>query len=295
MKKKIFITGGTGFIGTNVIKKLREENEILLLVPAAERKTSKGIPKVKTIFGDLSNISKWKNKVIDFKPQATVHMAWEGLPRYDSETSIKNLHYGLDLINMLAETTCKRVLVTGSCWEYGKQKGKLKEDITLKPFNVFTAAKNSFHWLGEEIAKGNNMQFIWTRIFYVYGPGQRKDSLVPYIIRCIKEGKEPTIKTPLAKNDFIYVGDVAEAISMIIKKCNKSSVYNIGSGKSTSVQDIIKIVYNNLNPHHESKEPPKSNTSFDNFWADISKIKREIGWKPKTTIKEGIKRTLLKI
>ena len=148
---------------------------------------------------------------------------------------------------MLAETSCKRIVVTGSCFEYGKQRGRIKEDSALKPFSAFSAAKNSLHQLGSKIAKKNNMQFIWTRLFYVYGPGQRQNSLIPYIINCVKEGKKPDIKTPLSKNDFIYVKDIADAISMILKKCSKSAVYNIGSGESTSVQDIIKIVNDNLN------------------------------------------------
>jgi UDP-glucose 4-epimerase len=288
---RIFITGGTGFIGKNLVKKLEEQRHSLLLL------SQQPLSGINFVEGSLTDISKWKTRIKRFKPDACIHLAWESLPDYSAATSIKNLKYGLDLMLMLAEIGCKKFLSTGSCWEYGQQSGKLSEDMALKPLSAFTAAKNSLHWLGAEIAKENNMQFIWTRIFYVYGPGQRETSLIPYLINCARAGKTPEVKSPLAKNDFIYIEDVVGALSLLLKKCKRSGIYNIGSGKSTSVQDIIKTVFNNLNLQYGPtyKSVNSNVSSSDNFWADTSKIKREIGWKPKTTIKEGIKKTILGI
>jgi len=256
---RIFITGGTGFIGKHLVKKLREDesNELFLL--------SK----------DLADIENWKKEVEDFKPEACIHLAWEGLPDYGCKMSIKNLKYGLDLFNFLADIKCKSILSAGSCWE-----------ILPQPFNAFSAAKNSLHWIGREIARENNMQFVWTRLFYVYGPGQRKESLIPYLIDSAKQGKSPEIKNLDAKNDFIYVENVAEAIAMIIKKCKKSAVYDVGSGKLTSVQEIAKIIF----PDFEAQQSEINLAS--NSCANISKIKKEIGWEPKTIIKDGIKKTI---
>lgn len=274
---KIFVTGGTGFIGTQVVKKLTKENHNLFVLSK-----------------NLANIDKWKNELRKFKPEVAVHMAWEGIPNYSSKMSIKNLEYGVDLFRVLVKAGCPRVVSTGSCWEYGLNKGKLNEDLPVRPLSAFTAAKNALHWLGKEIAKENKGQFIWTRLFFVYGHGQRKDSLIPYIINCVQQGKRPAVKTPLARNDFVYVEDVAEAIVDITNNAKKSGVYNIGSGKATSVQEIVKMVYKKFNRPYREKDklskPAKSPS--DDFWADISKIKREIGWQPKTNIKKGIQKTI---
>lgn len=293
---RVFITGGTGFIGNHVVEKLKDEGYDLFLLTQYPKKitsnNSSGM--VKIILGNLSNINAWKDELKKVQPDIVIHMAWEGLPDYSSEISVKNLRYGLDLIRVLAEIGCTRIICTGSCWEYGRQYGKLHEYMPVNPINAFTAAKNALHWLGKEIAKENNMQFIWTRLFYVYGPGQRETSLIPYIIDCVRKGKKPEIKTPYARNDFVFVEDIAEAISMLTKNCKQSEVYNIGSRYSTSVQDIIKIVCDNYDFQYQSENvtPHQISESFVDFWADISRIHTDVGWTPETNIQDGIKKTI---
>lgn len=296
---RVFITGGTGFIGRYVLKHLGKEGYNILLLTRASKENFSSImksKKVDIISGNLSDIDKWKNKLKQFKPEVTIHLAWEGIPDYGVKTSIKNLKYGLNLFEELASSGCKKIICTGSCWEYGQNQGEISEDLPVKSLNAFTIAKNVLHLLGREIAKENNMQFIWTRLFYVYGPGQRENSLIPHIIKCVKEGKEPKIKTPSARNDFIYVEDVAKAIVAILEKCKQSTVYNIGSGDSTSIQDIIKIIYSKLHLNYKPKDKvfKSDNPPFDTFWADISKIKKEIGWEPKLTISDALQRTIYK-
>ena len=139
----------------------------------------------------------------------------------------------------------------------------------------------------------NNIDFIWTRFFYVYGPGQKETSLIPYLIKCVREGKTPEIKNPNAKNDFIYVEDLAEALAELVENKVKTNVYNIGSGKLTAVQDVVKIIYENFKLEPKKKDTaPGSTDIYSDFFADISKIKKDAGWQPKTTIEQGIKNTI---
>lgn len=288
----IFLTGGSGFIGKFVVRKLDNgANKLLLLT-----KNPKNLiysENVTILEGDLADIDRWENTLKNFKPQATIHLAWEGIPDYGIEQSIKNLNYGLDLIKLLAKIGCHTILITGSLWEYGTQTGKLSEDACTKPFNAFTAAKNSLYLLGNELAKENNMLFLWTRLFNVYGPGQKTTSLIPTIIDCAKNNKTMGVRNPKAKNDFIYVEDVAEAISDILLKCKKNEIFNIGHGKLVSVQSIIDKISNFFGTKQQYEVvAQKQIDALSYFYADISKIKKEIGWKPKTSINIGIKKTI---
>ena len=291
---KVFVTGGTGFIGSHVVSKLIDEGHNLLLLQLVGEVVKSYPQTVNVVKGDLSNINNWIEEVRAFNPDITIHMAWEGIPNYDEQTSNRNLKYGLDLIKTLGEIGCKRIIATGSCWEYGKKTGEISEDLEINPSNPFTIAKNTLREKGRGIAKENNMEFIWIRFFYVYGPGQKNHSLIPHIINSMQAGNKPEVKTPYSKNDFVYVEDVAEAISDILNRGKGGEIYNIGSGYSTEIKKIIELVYKHYMPDEKyipTVEKPMGNDIVD-FWADVSKIKNEIKWEAKTTIEEGVEKTI---
>lgn len=319
---RIFVTGGTGFIGKHLVKRLiGQEHELRLLSRNPERYGGLESKSTKFISGNLSDVTEWKDKVKEFDPQAAIHLAWEGIPDYSSATSIKNLMRGINLCSLLAETDCKQIISTGSGWEYGLQRSSLAETTAINPHNAFAAAKNSLHWVGRHLAEENGMQFDWLRIFYVYGPGQREGAIIPYIIRCIKDGRTPEIKTPSARNDFVYIDDVVGAITgvlanqsageehsqKILYASNPSvsdsqsllpaghagSVYNIGSGILTRVGEIISLVYAKLGKELDiACEGNKISPPYDGSFANLTHIKERIGWEPKVNLSEGISRMI---
>jgi nucleoside-diphosphate-sugar epimerase len=296
---RIFVTGGTGFVGTPVIKQLLDAgHEILVLAYEPQEVLEEKadiFSKVRAIPGNLGDVSEWREELERFNPDFAVHMAWEGIPDYRSKMSVKNLNYSLNFYLLLAEIGCKRVLTTGSCWEFGQTQGALSEDTLVFPNNAFTTAKNAVRMVGSEIAKENGMQFIWVRLYYVYGPGQKSMSLIPTIISSVKNGEIPQIKTPDSRNDFVFVDDVASAITMIIENCQeKNAVYNIGSGNSTSIRDVVNIIYDQCAvpiPEDLFANVAPNPVPVD-FWADLTRITREIGWEPKFSMQAGIARML---
>lgn len=288
---RIFITGGTGFIGRFVVNELNNGKNKLLIIT---RNPIKSVPdkNIEYIKGDLSNNYKWVNHLKKFNPEAAIHLAWEGIPDLGIENSIKNLEQGLRLIKILATTDCKKIIAAGSLWEYGKQEGKIPESVFPKPFNAFTASKNALNLLGSELSKKKNINFIWLRIFYIYGPGQKESSLIPHIIKSIAAGKTPEIRNPNALNDFIYVEDAAKAISKILEKPKAEGIFNVGSGKLTSIQMIIDMIFKKTGLKRKiQKTLKKESDIFTSFYADNTKL-RKIGWKPKYSIQEGIDKTI---
>lgn len=295
---KIFITGGTGFIGKHLVKKLQEKNHSLLLL------SQQPLENFNFVEGDLSDINKWKAEVEKFKPDACVHLAWEGIPDYSIDKNRKNINYGLDLFTFLANIGCKTILSTGSAWEYrGRQpEAAIEGTMLAKPADTFSAAKWMINLWGTAIIEENNREsngrdkarFIWARILFIYGPGQRETSLVAYLINCWKKGERPEIKNPSAKNDFIYIDDVIEALIMLLENEKKSGEYDIGYGKLISTQEIVNIIAKKLKVTNWYKDVNQLNDVqlISSPVADISRIKKETDWEPKTNIEEGIQKTI---
>jgi len=293
---KIFITGGTGFLGEPLVRKLFSEGHRILILKRDGEKIPKEFfaskSRISFVTGNLENINKLLLKIKNFKPEVGIHLAWEGIPNADLKLNLKNLNGGLNCLETFAKAGVKRAFIAGSCHEYGEPGEKVSEISPLNPFNTLYAAKIALYFLGSKIAETYNVKLIWGRIGFVYGPGQRKASLIPYLLNSIEKNETPVLRNPNGGNDFIYVDDVANAISTLIKKKNlgTNEVYNIGSGKIMSVMEIVKIIYN-----HFKLPLPKNLKSVkkpEGFFMDITKIKRETGWQPKTTIQKGIKKTI---
>jgi UDP-glucose 4-epimerase len=280
---KIFVTGGTGFVGRYAVEELEKHGHTLLILSRGKHTSSR---KTSYLRGDLSapSMAKWKNQLKRFKPDVALHMAWEGIPDYGPENSLRNLEYGMSLIRVLGEAKCKKIVATGSCWEYGVDSGKMSEDDPVRIEKPFPAAKAAFHRIGTAAAQEYGMKFVWARIFYVYGPGQKSTSLIPHLIDIKFRGEMPQVKNPDGGNDFVYVGDVARALRLILEKNTKSAVFNLGSGNVTGVREIAEIIY-------EKKIIP-GRGKVKGFYADTARAKKELGWTATVDIKEGIRKMI---
>ena len=164
-----------------------------------------------------------------------------------------------------------------------------------EPKDHFTWAKLTLYsWLNM-MCKLKDIQLLWMRIFYVYGPRQRKESLIPSILTKLKNGQLPDLQTPNNANDFVYIDDVADAFAKATSLDNKFGVYNLGTGVSTPVLEVCriaeKIVLNTDTLTQEMENKFKDTTCDVDFWADCSQSKKYLGWEPSTTLEEGIKRT----
>jgi nucleoside-diphosphate-sugar epimerase len=285
---RILITGGTGFVGKPTAERLQRRGHKLMLLVRDSRDKNIFASKRNLHFikGDLSEINRLAGSIRKFKADAALHLAWEGIPDYGAAMSAKNLIFSINLISLLAKLGYKKIICAGSCWEYGAKSGKIDEEFLPRITNAFAAAKDAIHNLGSYLAQERNVDFVWARIFYSYGPRQKPSSLVPHLIGRYSKGANPEIKNPKGGNDFVYVDDVARALVAILEKHKnrQSRTYNIGSGRLTGVGEIVRKIYG---------------AGFKNlavrpvgFYADISRIKKEIGWMPKIKLGEGIKKTV---
>ena len=287
---KILITGITGFIGKRFLPQISASDEVFVI----SRRPVAGLPgNVSVIEADLNEPKGLFDRLKMIRPDLCVHLAWEGIPDYGFDVSRRNLGFASTLWQHLVEECgCSKIIAAGSCWEYGKLFGICREDDKILTDSYFTWAKNSLAEFGGMLAQKYKVTFIWTRLFYVYGPGQRGGSLIPVIADALKKNEQPMVKMPHNANDFIHVDDIAEALGLIMRQKIPTGIYNLGSGQSIPVWKVCELLEKAMGRQplcakqlHDSKIQPSAD-----FWADTSKSASVIGWRPKINIEEGMRR-----
>lgn len=275
---KIFITGGAGFIGRHIVQMLAKKNHRLLLLSRNLARDKKVFPFKNITFlkGDLATLPRWKAELRRFKPDAAFHLAWEGIPDYGIAMSIKNLQYGTALFEALVEIGCPRIVTTGSCWE-------------LTNTNTLAVAKNALREFGNHSSKHTPTKLLWARLFFVYGPGQKAASLIPFLVSQIHSGKTPELKNPDAAHDFVYIEDVAKAlVCLITKRTVPGGTYDIGTGRLTKVSAVANMVCAQYakKAAYRSSSKQKSGVKADTQGIHM------LGCEAKTSIQKGIQKTI---
>ncbi len=292
---RILITGGSGFLGKPLIRQLiAAKHELIAITRSVPQNSSEGI---KWVQSSLLLQPQTLEELKAFNPEVVIHLAWEKIPDFSFETSFENLQNHISFFNKIFTfTSVKKIIVAGSCFECHKKQGVCIESEQAPSGNYFTWAKNSLKdFLLFECLK-NNITFAWARIFYVYGPGQRSDALIPVIINSLRDGKAPDIRTPANANDFVYVDDVAAGFKKMVEKDFDSGIYNLGSGTATGVSEILalaeKIIRNDDTLTKLVLKNASGSVADINFWADGTKSKEILGWQPLVSIEYGIRQML---
>lgn len=296
----ILITGGSGFIGVPVINKLISSgnNKVLALSRSMRYSHPEILEQLTWINSSLLLDDVLLEQISAFAPEVIINLAWEKIPDFSYEASLQNLQNQVEFFRRILSIPCvKKVVTTGSCWEYGKNIGVCKESDDFISKNYFTWAKNSLRDFVQFECIKKNINFVWARIFYVYGPNQRSNSLIPSLIADLRARIVPVINSPSNANDFIYIDDVAE---VIVKMCTAridSGIYNIGAGESIELIKILSIIEkeilgSDMFTKMYTEKNLKNIVQDTNFWGDLSKTTKALNWSPVTSIEDGIKKMI---
>ncbi len=275
---KILITGYSGFIGSYLQKKLEKTEHELILVDIANG----------------TNICDWQQVKQYEGMDVIVHLAnLSFVPAsYEQPKKFYETNY-LSTLNMLELCRLNNAkMVFFSSYIYGHpQYQPIDENHPTQAFNPYSQTKV----ICESLCEGYNRDFkvpiTIFRPFNIYGTGQNPDFLIPSIIQQAKTGKI-VIKDDRPKRDYIHVEDIVDAIITAIETENADKSiqkYNLGSGLSYSVKEIVDMVRGLFDTEIEyiCTHEIRPNDVLDTI-ADISKIQNELHWKPSISILEGL-------
>ena len=275
----ILVTGSTGFIGTHLLKTLNKRNDS---VYAASRND-----------GDISLTQTWNsfpdcNIVIHLAGKSFVPDSWTDVYGY-SQTNL--------LSTIAALEYCKNKnarLIFLSSYLYGNPFSlPISENAPLIIQNPYALTKKWAEESCEFYSNNYNIPVTIIRPFNVYGPGQSSSFLLPQIINQIKSKNEIKLKDLTPKRDYIYITDLINAIIKAIDTNLGFEIFNIGSGVSYSVEEIVSIIQKifGLNLPVLSEDTIRKGEIMNTI-AEISKANQILNWAPIYSIYDGLKETI---
>lgn len=296
---RVLVTGGSGFIGSNVIEELMKSFKVVNL----DLKPSKN-SEIEQMIGDIRDKELVEKAVencdivIHLAAQVSVPLSID----YPQKTFDINIQGTQNIIDAAHKFGIKRLIIASSAAVYGEVSDlPLKEESAGQCLSPYAQSK----WENETqimLAREKGLEAIALRFFNVYGPGQSKDgtyaAVIPKFVEMLTTGKQPIVHGDgLQSRDFIHVKDLVRAIESLLE-CNWKLVddhtYNLASQSQTTILELIELINSSI-----VKITPNFNIAEPNFeqsrkgdiihsYADISKISNTLNWDPSIEISQGI-------
>ncbi|GJL66089.1 MAG: hypothetical protein NPIRA05_10600 [Nitrospirales bacterium] len=213
---------------------------------------------------------------------------------WDSVDNFRWVQATLTLMQVFVESGGERMVMAGTCAEYDWRYGYCSESVTpLFPQSVYGTCKNALCTMVDALTKKTGVHAAWGRIFYLYGPHEHPERLVPFVIRSVMQRVRVPCSHGNQIRDYLHVEDVADAFVSLLKS-NVTGVINIGSGCPTSLKSIIYRIAKDLDGENlielGAKPTPVGDPPF--LVADVARLTHELGWHPKYDLARGLEQTV---
>ena len=280
---KILITGITGFIGSQIAELLVQNNFKVIGLKRSHSDIWRCEEiKEKIIWVDVDCDDDYKKHLENIGFETLIHCAWIGVESNERGTwdlQLKNLTFLSELLQICRKVNVKKIIVLGSQSEYGQIEGKISEAHPTNPVNAYAAIKLACLELTKNFANINDIKWIWTRVFSLFGEKEGNNWLIPNTLNSIKNNHKLELTNGEQKYAYLYIKDFAEVIYKIIDKHVDSGVYNVSSVKSISIKSLVTQIRDLVNPAFELKFGTleyRKNQSM-HIEGDMKKLEDQIG------------------
>jgi len=306
----ILVTGGMGFIGSNYLNTavIRYPNYFFInldcLTYAANPKNVYVADKPNYIFrkADIRNPKALEKIFSEFSPTDIIHFAAEShvdksivSPHDFIETNVHGTHNLLHLAKTHNINRFHHISTDEIYGSLGTKGAPFRESTAFAPNSPYSASKAAADLLVRSYNKTYGLNTVITRCSNNYGPHQDESKLIPlFITRLLKNKKVPLYGKGAQVRDWLYVDDHVQAIDLVFHKGKSGEAYNVGGKNSEKTNlEITNILLKLLGKNNDLIEYVADRPGHDfRYSIDFSKITKELGWQPKVSFEDGIKKTI---
>ncbi len=302
--EKVCVTGGAGFIGSNIVRTCLERGLAVRVIDDFSTGRRENLTEVEAeieLFeGDIRDKNLLEKTLADVDTvfhQAAMPSVPRSMGKPGSTTEI-TFNGTLNLYQVAAELDVNRVVFASSSSIYGNQPGfPRREGMALAPASPYAAAKASCELFGQVFAEQFPVETIGLRYFNVFGPHQNPESeyaaVVPSFITAVLADEQPVVYGDGEQSrDFTFVQDVADANLAAAQEGENGQVYNVARNKKTTVNKLLELILeltgNDIQPRHDPPRPGDVRCSY----GDNQLFQEATGFSPQYSVKEGLEQTI---
>tara|TARA_R110001592_G_scaffold311986_1_gene587011 strand:+ start:525 stop:1466 length:942 start_codon:yes stop_codon:yes gene_type:complete len=305
--KNVLITGGTGFLGSHIAKRILPKVDTLTIVTLnIKQKTSlKNLgldaKKINLVEGDIRDNNFIKLLFNEYEFDTVFHLAalsevkkCQPNPLLAFETNITGT---VNILEACRIYNVKAVAVSSSDKAYGRGKVPYHEDYAMDGKGIYEVSKSCTDLIARSYYSNYDLPVIVTRCSNLYGGADMNMSrIIPNTIRLALKGNSPMIWKGSEKSirEFLYVEDAVDAYISLVENISKTKgeAFNIGSGEIVTIEDVVSTILSKIDTNILINYKEKDFPEISNQYLNSNKIYEYTGWKPNTNLSDGLDKTI---